>query len=323
MNESHRWEPALRKIAVVATVGMFLVLMMGATVTNTGSAEGCGDHWPLCHGEFIPRYTIETAIEYSHRMVTGIEGILIMVTAVGALKLRPGRRDVRLLVGLMVGSLFLQAGMGAWAVKESQYDAVLALHFGFALICFASTYLVMMAIREAGAATPIARPAPPPRFGPLAWGALVAVYGVAYLGAYVRHSSAELACGTDWPLCNGGLVSTERGAEGAHFGHRLAAFGSVLLILGLVAWAARFKERRPDIYQSARVAAGLILAQSIIGGIIVVTELSIFATLAHAGVMGLLFVVLCDVARRTLAWHVAPGEVRSGVTRSAPLPAGD
>ena len=28
-------------------------LLMGATVTNTGSSEGCGKSWPLCHGEFI------------------------------------------------------------------------------------------------------------------------------------------------------------------------------------------------------------------------------------------------------------------------------
>ena len=146
-------ESTLRKIAVAATIGMFLVLMMGATVTNTGSGEGCGDHWPLCHGEFIPSYTVETAIEYSHRLVTSIEGVLVMITAVGRSETRRGRRDIKFLVGLMVGSLFLQAGMGAWAVKETQSRGVLALHFGFSLICFASTYLVMMAIRE-GDATP-------------------------------------------------------------------------------------------------------------------------------------------------------------------------
>src|SRR5216117_3315025 len=70
-------ETAVRRLAVAATVGMFLVLVLGATVTNTGSAEGCGRSWPLCHGEFIPEFTVSTAMEYSHRAVTGLEGLLV------------------------------------------------------------------------------------------------------------------------------------------------------------------------------------------------------------------------------------------------------
>lgn len=317
-------ESILRKIAVAATVGMFLVLLMGATVTNTGSAEGCGDHWPLCNGEFIPSYTVETAIEYSHRLITGIEGFLIIATAIGALITRRGRWDIRLLVVLMVGSLFLQAGMGAWAVKATQSAGVLALHFGISLICFATTYLTMVAIREGTAAAPTPRTTAPPRFGMLAWGSLVIVYGVAYLGAYVRHASAELACGTDWPLCNGSLVSSAGGAEGAHFGHRVAAFGSVLVVFGLVYWASRFRVERPDIFRGTLLAAGLILTQSVIGGMVVIFKLSIWATLSHAGTMALLFVVLCDVARRTITWSFATGDRRASAPAGpVPYPAGD
>ena len=316
-------ESLLRKVAVAATVGMFLVLMMGATVTNTGSGEGCGDHWPLCHGKLIPSYTVETAIEYSHRLVTSIEGVLVMITAAGALWTRRGRRDVMFLVGLMVGSLFLQAGMGAWAVKETQSAGVLALHFGISLICFASTYLVMMAIREGNALTPAERPVAPPRFGMLAWGSLVVVYGVAYLGAYVRHSSAELACGTDWPLCNGGVVSTAGGAEGAHVAHRLAAFASMVIVFGLLLWARRFQATRPDIYRATQLASAVIVGQAVVGGIVVMSKLSIFATLAHAGLMGLLFVLLCDVARRTITWSFATGSRRAPTGTPAPMPAGD
>lgn len=317
-------ESILRKVAVAATIGMFLVLIMGATVTNTGSGEGCGDHWPLCHGEFIPAYTIETAIEYSHRLVTSIEGVLVLFTAVGALVTRRGRRDIKILVALMVGSLFLQAGMGAWAVKATQSAGVLALHFGFSLICFASTYLTMMAIREGSATEAPRRITAPARFGLAAWGSLVVVYGVAYLGAYVRHAGAELACGTDWPLCNGSLVTTAGAEEGAHFGHRIAAFASMLVVFGLVFWAAKFRDARPDIYRAVHIAAGLILLQSIVGGLVVIFELSIFATLAHAGLMALLFVVLCDVARRTMTWSFATGSKPvASASGAMPYPAGD
>src|SRR5262245_62041874 len=75
-------ERAAKGFAVAATIGMFLVLLMGATVTNTGSGEGCGTSWPLCHGEFIPEYAFETMVEYSHRLVTGVEGLIILGLAI-------------------------------------------------------------------------------------------------------------------------------------------------------------------------------------------------------------------------------------------------
>ncbi len=97
-------------LAWTAAAGMFLVLVMGVTVTTTGSAEGCGRDWPLCHGRFLPDFAVATAIEFSHRAVTGVEGILIVALAVLAGVLHWDRRPIRVLVPLMLGFLFLQAG---------------------------------------------------------------------------------------------------------------------------------------------------------------------------------------------------------------------
>src|SRR6266852_5424981 len=82
---------ALRWLAVAAAGGMFLVLVMGAAVTNTGSAEGCGRSWPLCNGQFVPEFTVSTAIEYSHRAVTGLESLLVV--GLTAVMLRLWRKD--------------------------------------------------------------------------------------------------------------------------------------------------------------------------------------------------------------------------------------
>src|SRR5918993_4530317 len=109
-------ETAVKRVGVLATIGMFLVLIMGSTVTDTGSGEGCGRSWPLCHGEFIPEYAVETAIEFSHRIVTAIEGLLILAVSIGAILIRRGNRQVRVLVAVLVGTLVLQSGLGAAAV---------------------------------------------------------------------------------------------------------------------------------------------------------------------------------------------------------------
>src|SRR5512142_2629617 len=99
----------LRWLAALTAIGMFLVLVMGAAVTNTGSAEGCGRSWPLCNGQFVPAFTVSTAIEYSHRAVTGIESLLVAVLAGGMLVVFGRRgREVVVLATLMLATLLLQ-----------------------------------------------------------------------------------------------------------------------------------------------------------------------------------------------------------------------
>src|SRR5436190_21933877 len=147
---------------------MFLVLVMGATVTNTGSAEGCGRSWPLCNGRFIPEQATATLIEFSHRAVTGVEGILVAGLAVAAWFGWRDRRALRGLIVLMVATLLLQAGMGAWAVMSPQTPVVLATHFGISLLCFASTCLVAAVIRRTPESE-AARPAAPPGFARAVW----------------------------------------------------------------------------------------------------------------------------------------------------------
>ena len=35
---------------------MAFVQLGGALVTKTGSADGCGSDWPLCHGAFTSKF---------------------------------------------------------------------------------------------------------------------------------------------------------------------------------------------------------------------------------------------------------------------------
>src|SRR5689334_8703803 len=74
---------ALRWLGMATTAGMFVVLVMGALVTNTGSAQGCGRTWPLCRGQFIPQFAVATAIEFSHRAVVSVESVLIVILTAG------------------------------------------------------------------------------------------------------------------------------------------------------------------------------------------------------------------------------------------------
>ncbi len=73
-----------------------IVILWGAFVRATGSGAGCGNHWPLCNGEVIPRAPLlETIIEISHRLTSGILLILVVGLTFFSFRLYPKGHIVR------------------------------------------------------------------------------------------------------------------------------------------------------------------------------------------------------------------------------------
>jgi cytochrome c oxidase assembly protein subunit 15 len=57
-----------------------VVIGWGAWVRISGSGDGCGEHWPLCHGQAIPSAApTKTWIEVSHRYSTALYGVLVLL----------------------------------------------------------------------------------------------------------------------------------------------------------------------------------------------------------------------------------------------------
>lgn len=73
------------------------VIVWGAYVRATGSGAGCGSHWPLCNGVVIPREpAIETIIEFSHRLTSGLAFLLVLGMLIWARRAYPQGHKVRL-----------------------------------------------------------------------------------------------------------------------------------------------------------------------------------------------------------------------------------
>mgnify|MGYP001036700007 CR=1 FL=1 len=73
-----------------------VVILWGAFVRATGSGAGCGAHWPTCNGEVIPRAPqVETMIEFTHRLSSGLVLLLVIGLVVWAYRAFPKGDPVR------------------------------------------------------------------------------------------------------------------------------------------------------------------------------------------------------------------------------------
>lgn len=294
-----------RLLAWSSFIGMFLVLIAGALVTKTDSGRGCGDDWPLCNGKFIPAYTLESMIEYSHRMVTGIVGILVVITFIYTWRHLKKNKEAVWYAGGTLFFTIVQALMGAAAVKWPQQPAVMALHFGISLLAVSSSMLLVVWIYRMEKEYKITQSIIIPKFiYPIAWGIWLFCYGVVYLGAYIRHMEVEAGC-MGWPLCNGQLIPYLSGASGIVFMHRVAAAALFLMILGLYLLVRRrdSKGETTGLKTIALYALVLVTAQIFSGGLLNATinneDVYLFASLLHNVLATALFGVLTDIAIRS------------------------
>ncbi|MFY0544335.1 COX15/CtaA family protein [Brevibacillus sp. H7] len=290
----------LKWLAITATVVMFLVMIAGSLVTKTESALGCGNDWPLCNGKWVPEYTLESIIEYLHRVVTGIAGIVVIVFSVWAWRRYRGNREVR---GLAIFGLFfivLESLLGASAVIWPQSSPVLALHFGFSLLAFTGVLLLTIFVLQRERMESLVQAPVSVRFRNYIWAVTAYAYGVVYLGAYVRHTGSSMGC-TDWPLCQGKLIPDLAGQAGIQFIHRVGAALLFFLLLAAMLYAVRhFKQGRRDLYKASILAFGLVTVQVLSGGLVVHFKLHLYATLLHSAVITCLFGVMCYMCVQSL-----------------------
>ncbi len=280
----------LKLFSILTTLGMIIVLLQGALVTKTESGQGCGDSWPLCHGQVIPDSinTLETIIEYSHRAVSGILGIMVIILAIWMWKKLPHIRETKFLAIIAVLFIIFQGLLGAAAVVWGQSSAVLALHFGFSLVSFASVLLLTILVYEEDKGPKIRQPRITARFKGFIYFIFTYLYIVVYTGALVRHTDASLAC-AGWPLCNGQLIPPLRGVIAVQFGHRVAAALMFLVLLALVIHVYRNYKDQPAIRYTALISFVLVTLQVISGAYVVFTAMSLVSAMLHAFIITCLF----------------------------------
>ncbi|HVC76559.1 MAG TPA: COX15/CtaA family protein [Candidatus Micrarchaeaceae archaeon] len=212
-------EGLFRRLAVVTALFAYLQIALGGVVRVSGSGLGCPD-WPLCNGRPYPPANVHSIIEYSHRAVGSVTGVLIIATVVMAWVVFRKRRP--LVAWLASASLIGVVGegiLGGIVVAKELSPWLVVVHLGLAMMIIG--FLVATAI----AAMPASSGVPDLNFRRLAIVATAATYVMMLTGSTVVASGADQSCNS-WPLCNSGFALDFNGADAFTMLHR----GTVLVV---------------------------------------------------------------------------------------------
>jgi heme a synthase len=127
------------------------VIVWGGYVRASGSGAGCGDHWPNCNGQIIPRDpTTKTIIEFTHRATSGLAFLSVLALVIWSNKSKsiPSRARksaqwslVFMISEALVGALLVKAELVANNATASR-AVVISIHL-------VNTFLLLFALSSA------------------------------------------------------------------------------------------------------------------------------------------------------------------------------
>lgn len=304
------------------------VILFGAVVRATGSGAGCGSHWPLCNGEVVPRAPrVQTIIEFTHRLTSGFDGLLVLALVLFAFRLYPRMHRVRI---ASLGVLFftiVEALVGAALVKFGWVDqdrspiraVVMSVHLVNTLLLLsmcAATALFAQGVRPLRLRSQ----------GALGWAIGIGLAGVMGLGV----SGAVTALGDTLFPAKDSLYAIERSlAPGAHFLERLRILHPLMaMTVGLIVIlvSAMAAHLRPDarVKRWGTISVTLLLLQMIAGGVNVLLKAPVAMQVLHLLLANLLWLSVFGMSFCALSRGVkraeAAGPVHLAAASSAELP---
>ena len=262
MSKGLRPGRALAYFALAALVASIIQVTLGGVVRVTGSGLGCPD-WPLCDGRVIPVFERAPLVEFSHRVVASVVGLLTLAVAVLALRRHRGEPWIRL-PGLAGAFLVLVAALlGAVVVWTELAWWVRLVHLGIAEGVVACMVVVTLVTWRAGGGAASEGGSPGAWLKVLIAASVAGTFLVILWGSYMVGYGAGSSCGT-WPLCRGSLLP-EGTAYAIHMVHRFlsAAVGVVLLASALM--VLRRGARVPALSLAAWLALAALAGQTMLG----------------------------------------------------------
>jgi heme A synthase len=282
-----------------------LVILWGAYVRASGSGAGCGNHWPLCNGQVLPRSNqIETLIELTHRLMSGLSLLLIVGLVIWAFRAFPKRHAVRfgavfslvfIITEALIGAVLVRAELVAGNASMSR-AIVMSIHLvnTFTLMAF----LTLTAWWVSGAAAVRLR----------GQGIVVWSLGFALVGTLILAVSGAVAALGDTLFPTDSLAAglSQDFSSGAHFLIQLRLLHPVLaiivgIVILLVAGIANLLRPRLGVRRTMLSVTGLVVLQICAGLLNVALLAPIWLQIVHLLLADLLWIALVLMAASALA----------------------
>jgi heme A synthase len=262
-----------RRLVLATLLATFALIVLGGVVRVSDSGLGCGPAgsgfhgWPFCNGDVVPGVDLNAIIEYAHRVLAIVVGLMIVALLVGAWR---RHRQLMPAAAALLGLVIVQGALGGATVEENLEEVYVAAHLGLAMLLLGLLLHLWRVTRGA------ARVDGGPGLRALSIAATAAVFCTIVAGGYMAGTQnygradyqlgdgAHHACGKEFPTCNGEFMPFGK-AElvDIHLTHRAFMYLASILVIALVVMALR---RRVAV-RAARALAVVLAAQMLVGAL--------------------------------------------------------
>lgn len=281
----------IKRLALFTILLTYLLIVFGGYVASSKSGMGCGPEWPLCNGDIVPTLHGETLIEFTHRVIGAILGIISILLFAHILR-REASPLVRTVGFWMLILLIIQVFLGALVVLKDLPTSIIASHLLIAMLFLASLLWIWGRTGEkahiridaddySGHQKGIKR-----HFS-IVLVLLLLVFG---FGAYVKHESLGMVCGS---FGCGSSILPVTGPEMIQTIHRGLAFISALYIFFLVFLS--FKKGWEEKLQNRLILSAItVLIQIVLGVLTIASSIDISWAMLHVAAGTLLFALIAE-----------------------------
>ena len=274
------------------------VVLWGSVVRATGSGAGCGNHWPLCNGEVVPRApAVATVIEFSHRLTSGLALVLVVALLVAVFRARPAghpaRRTALWSLVFMGGEVAVGAGLVLFELVAGNRSLGRGLFMSTHLV---NTFLLLAALTLTAH---YAGGAPPAQVR----GRRAGLLGLGMFAVLLVSASGAVAALGDSLFPSQSLTDALKAdvSPAAHLLLRLRVLHPFLAVPSAAYLVfLSFLLRRKSTVPLGRSLATLCLTQTALGGLNVLLLAPVWMQVAHLLLADLVWIVLVLFAARVL-----------------------
>ncbi|MBU8877540.1 COX15/CtaA family protein [Bacillus sp. FJAT-29790] len=280
----------INHLAFVTIMITYALIVFGGYVATSNSGMGCGPEWPLCNGEVVPVLKGDTLIEFAHRVIGAILGLVAILLFIKILRAEVDTTTRSVAWG-MISLLIGQVLLGAVVVVLDLPVTVVSIHLLIAMVFLACVIWIWrkFSLEETGYAIHSYHSTVNEGKRKTIVFHLNVIILLLFLtlafGAYIKHENYGLACG--WLDCQSSFFPVTI-PEILQTIHRSLAVASAIYILLLMFWAFSKKWGVP-IQRRFMVMAMIVFVQMLIGLVTVGTLIDIPWAVLHLAVGTVLF----------------------------------